>query len=153
MSYYDYDNTKFFHATIIKPSLIFYLLLYTPLLPQSSNWTRQKNIFDMISSQFTRFSNQMRNVRKQVTRALCPTGLSRSNCSSPIPPSASILRQRYDKNKCLSCLVFLSFPIMFSRVYHSFQKFKWIDFFRILFYQIVGLDSKKIWMKIKNHII
>ncbi|KAG4208469.1 hypothetical protein ERO13_A03G133725v2, partial [Gossypium hirsutum] len=31
---------------------------------------------------------------QQVPRALCPTHLSRSKCSSPVPPNAPISRQR-----------------------------------------------------------
>nr|QHR87752.1 hypothetical protein Q903MT_gene1764 [Picea sitchensis] len=48
--------------------------------------------FPSAHSPFTRFPK--RKGRQQVPRALCPTHLSRSKCSSPVPPNAPISRQR-----------------------------------------------------------
>ncbi|KAK7296922.1 hypothetical protein VNO77_49354 [Canavalia gladiata] len=50
--------------------------------------------FPSAHSPFTRFSKQRRKGGQQVPRALCPTHLSRSKCSSPVPPNAPISRQR-----------------------------------------------------------
>ena len=50
--------------------------------------------FSSAHSPFTRFSKQRRKGGQQVPRALCPTHLSRSKCSSPVPPNAPISRQR-----------------------------------------------------------
>jgi len=50
--------------------------------------------FPSAHSPFTRFSKQRRKGGQQVPRALCPTHLSRSKCSSPVPPNAPICRQR-----------------------------------------------------------
>ncbi|KAL1299019.1 hypothetical protein AAHE18_18G076800 [Arachis hypogaea] len=50
--------------------------------------------FPSAHSPFTRFSKQRRLVGQLVPRALCPTHLSRSKCSSPVPPNAPISRQR-----------------------------------------------------------
>ncbi|WOG81111.1 hypothetical protein DCAR_0100256 [Daucus carota subsp. sativus] len=50
--------------------------------------------FPSAYSPFTRFSKQRRKVGQEVPRALCPTHLSRSKCSSPVPPNAPISRQR-----------------------------------------------------------
>jgi len=50
--------------------------------------------FPFAHSPFTRFSKQRRKGGQQVPRALCPTHLSGSKCSSPVPPNAPISRQR-----------------------------------------------------------
>ncbi|CAH1452045.1 unnamed protein product [Lactuca virosa] len=50
--------------------------------------------FPSAHSLFTRFSKQRRKGGQQVPQALCPTHLSRSKCSSPVPPNAPICRQR-----------------------------------------------------------
>lgn len=51
--------------------------------------------FPSSHSPFTRFSKQRRKGGQKVPRALCPTQhLSRSKCSSPVPPNAPISRQR-----------------------------------------------------------
>ncbi|KAE8647125.1 hypothetical protein Csa_021542 [Cucumis sativus] len=50
--------------------------------------------FPSAHSPFIRFSKQRRKGGLQVPRALCPTHLSRSKCSSPVPPNAPISRQR-----------------------------------------------------------
>ncbi|PHT51000.1 hypothetical protein CQW23_10747 [Capsicum baccatum] len=50
--------------------------------------------FSSAHSPFTRFSKQRRKGGQQVPRALFPTHLSRSKCSSPVPPNAPISRQR-----------------------------------------------------------
>ena len=50
--------------------------------------------FPSAHSPFTRFSKQRRKGGQQVLRALCPTHLSRSKCSSPVPPNAPTSRQR-----------------------------------------------------------
>lgn len=50
--------------------------------------------FPSAHSPFTRFSKQRRKGGQQVPRALCPTHISRSKCSSPVPPNAPISRQR-----------------------------------------------------------
>jgi hypothetical protein len=50
--------------------------------------------FPSAHSPFTRFSKQRGKGGQQVPRALCPTHLSRSKCSSPVPPNAPISRQR-----------------------------------------------------------
>ncbi|YP_004927503.1 hypothetical protein BrnapMp003 (mitochondrion) [Brassica napus] len=50
--------------------------------------------FPSAHSPFTQFSKQRRKGGQKVPRALCPTHLSRSKCSSPVPPNAPISRQR-----------------------------------------------------------
>ncbi|QHN95485.1 uncharacterized protein DS421_18g610070 [Arachis hypogaea] len=55
---------------------------------------RMRTSFPSAHSPFTRFSKQRRLVGQLVPRALCPTHLSRSKCSSPVPPNAPISRQR-----------------------------------------------------------
>ncbi|KAK7392696.1 hypothetical protein VNO78_21140 [Psophocarpus tetragonolobus] len=55
---------------------------------------RMRTSFPSAHSPFTRFSKQRRKGGQQVPRALCPTHLSRSKCSSPVPPNAPISRQR-----------------------------------------------------------
>ncbi|KAH0634077.1 hypothetical protein KY284_006433 [Solanum tuberosum] len=55
---------------------------------------RMRTSFSSAHSPFTRFSKQRRKGGQQVPRALCPTHLSRSKCSSPVPPNAPISRQR-----------------------------------------------------------
>ncbi|WMV30462.1 hypothetical protein MTR67_023847, partial [Solanum verrucosum] len=55
---------------------------------------RMRTSFSSAHSPFTRFSKQRRKGGQQVPRALCPTQLSRSKCSSPVPPNAPISRQR-----------------------------------------------------------
>ncbi|GJR20903.1 hypothetical protein Tco_0574377 [Tanacetum coccineum] len=55
---------------------------------------RMRTSFPSAHSPFTRFSKQRRKGGQQVPRALCPTHLSRSKCSSPVPPNAPICRQR-----------------------------------------------------------
>ncbi|MCE3051030.1 hypothetical protein HAX54_048783 [Datura stramonium] len=55
---------------------------------------RMRTSFSSAHSAFTRFSKQRRKGGQQVPRALCPTHLSRSKCSSPVPPNAPISRQR-----------------------------------------------------------
>lgn len=50
--------------------------------------------FPSAHSPFTRFSKQSRKGGQQVPRALCPTHLSRSKCSSPVPPNAPICRRQ-----------------------------------------------------------
>ncbi|TYI36730.1 hypothetical protein ES332_A03G161300v1, partial [Gossypium tomentosum] len=50
--------------------------------------------FPSAHSPFTRFSKRRRKGGQQVPRALCPTHLSRSKCSSPVPLNAPISRQR-----------------------------------------------------------
>ncbi|KAK4765977.1 hypothetical protein SAY87_007619 [Trapa incisa] len=50
--------------------------------------------FPSAHSLFTQFSKQRRKGGQQVPRALCPTHLSRSKCSSPVPPNAPISQQR-----------------------------------------------------------
>lgn len=55
---------------------------------------RMRTSFPSAHSPFTRFSKQRRKGGHQVPRALCPTHLSRSKCSSPVPPNAPISRQR-----------------------------------------------------------
>eukprot|EP01018_Ginkgo_biloba_P041255 Gb_09293 [translate_table: standard] len=54
---------------------------------------RMRTSFPSAHSPFTRFPKR-RKGRRQVPRALCPTHLSRSKCSSPVPPNAPISRQR-----------------------------------------------------------
>ncbi|GJV37094.1 hypothetical protein Tco_1409571 [Tanacetum coccineum] len=54
---------------------------------------RMRTSFPSAHSPFTRFSKQRRKGGQQVPRALCPTHLSRSKCSSPVPPNAPICRQ------------------------------------------------------------
>ncbi|GKC09431.1 RNA-directed DNA polymerase, eukaryota [Tanacetum coccineum] len=53
-----------------------------------------RTFFPSAHSPFTRFSKQRRKGGQQVPRALCPTHLSRSKCSLPVPPNAPICRQR-----------------------------------------------------------
>lgn len=55
---------------------------------------RMRTSFSSAHSPFTQFSKQRRKGGQQVPRALCPTHLSRSKCSSPVPPNAPISRQR-----------------------------------------------------------
>ncbi|GMN62025.1 hypothetical protein TIFTF001_031111 [Ficus carica] len=55
---------------------------------------RMRTSFPSAHSPFTRFSKQRRKGGQLVPRALCPTHLSRSKCSSPVPPNAPISRQR-----------------------------------------------------------
>lgn len=55
---------------------------------------RMRTSFPSAHSPFTRFSKQRRKGGQKVPRALCPTHLSRSKCSSPVPPNAPISRQR-----------------------------------------------------------
>ncbi|KAE8647104.1 hypothetical protein Csa_021729 [Cucumis sativus] len=55
---------------------------------------RMRTSFPSAHSPFIRFSKQRRKGGLQVPRALCPTHLSRSKCSSPVPPNAPISRQR-----------------------------------------------------------
>lgn len=50
--------------------------------------------FPSAHSPFTQFSKQSREGGQKVPRALCPTHLSRSKCSSSVPPNAPISRQR-----------------------------------------------------------
>nr|GEZ83788.1 hypothetical protein [Tanacetum cinerariifolium] len=50
--------------------------------------------FPSAHSLFTRFLKQRRKGGQQVPRALCPTHLSKSKCSSPVPLNAPICRQR-----------------------------------------------------------
>ncbi|KAH0686009.1 hypothetical protein KY285_016551 [Solanum tuberosum] len=61
---------------------------------QVSGRLRMRTSFSSAHSPFTRFSKQRRKGGQQVPRALCPTHLSRSKCSSPVPPNAPISRQR-----------------------------------------------------------
>ena len=64
-----------------------------PGLPHcSSVRLRMRTSFPSAHSPFTRFPK--RKGRQQVPRALCPTHLSGSKCSSPVPPNAPISRQR-----------------------------------------------------------
>lgn len=67
-----------------------------PVAPtaQVSARLRMRTSFPSAHSPFTRFSKQRRKGGQQVPRALCPTHLSRSKCSSPVPPNAPISRQR-----------------------------------------------------------
>ncbi|KAJ4975939.1 hypothetical protein NE237_001045 [Protea cynaroides] len=62
--------------------------------PQVSVRLRMRTCFPSAHSPFTRFSKQRRKGGQQVPRALCPSHLSRSKCSSPVPPNAPISRQR-----------------------------------------------------------
>lgn len=78
-----------------------------PVAPtaQVSARLRMRTSFPSAHSPFTRFSKQRRTGGQQVPRALCPTHLSRSKCSSPVPPNAPISRQRYcvSVQLCFGC--------------------------------------------------
>ena len=70
------------HSPSGSPALLKCATPYEDLLP-----------FCSAHSPFTRLSKR-RKGGQQVPRALCPTHLSRSKCSSPVPPNAPISRQR-----------------------------------------------------------
>lgn len=71
---------EFTRPILQSPALLKCATPYEDLLP-----------FCSAHSPFTRLSKRR---RQQVPRALCPTHLERSKCSSPVPPNAPISRQR-----------------------------------------------------------
>lgn len=73
---------EFTRPILQSPALLKCATPYEDLLP-----------FCSAHSPFTRLSKR-RKGGQQVPRALCPTHLSRSKCSSPVPPNAPISRQR-----------------------------------------------------------
>ena len=73
---------EFTQPILQSPALLKCATPYEDLLP-----------FCSAHSPFTRLSKR-RKGGQQVPRALCPTHLSRSKCSSPVPPNAPISRQR-----------------------------------------------------------
>ncbi|MED6192682.1 hypothetical protein PIB30_012282 [Stylosanthes scabra] len=70
---------------------------------------RMRTSFPSAHSPFTRFSKQKKLVGLQVPRALCPTHLSKSKCSSPVPLNAPISRQR-------SCECAVMFRMLLHRI-------------------------------------
>lgn len=73
---------EFTRPILQSPALLKCATPYEDLLP-----------FCSAHSPFTRLSKR-RKGGQQVPQALCPTHLSRSKCSSPVPPNAPISRQR-----------------------------------------------------------
>ena len=131
---------------------------------------RMRTSFPSAHSPFTRFSKQRRKGGQQVPRALCPTHLSRSKCSSPVPPNAPISRQR--SCECAVMLRMLrhridrpssrSFPVHSLYISdtqgrtrwegsnqrlcpadHSAGKFSWCFFIYLVFLYIYNEDKKK----------